>query len=278
MNSSLYEFDRLADRIKLERQVRNRPIIVVEGKGDRRYISRIPALSGADVYIAHTRSRVLEAAADLRRLGISGVACVMDRDFDDVVASAELSELAIAAYDNSDLEAMLWASVALDDLLEEVGSEEKLQGFGGADSLRRRAYEVLAPVTRLRRANALGGWGVNFDSVSLAAKIDTHTLSVSVQSLCDSLWSPDLPVEKAELYAAAADCRFDVTCPHTGLELVRGRDALAVTGAALRRLIGSLTHAQASTDRLEETLRLAGSQASAQSSSWLGRVETLLKI
>jgi hypothetical protein len=273
--SSLYAFDRIADRIKQARQVSSAPAVVVEGKGDRRFLSRLSALRDADVYIAGTRDRVLTTAHDVVQLSLSRVVCVVDRDFDDVVSQAEVDLAVLIAYDNADLEAMLWTSAALEALLEEVGSEEKLEAFGGTEALRDAVNSVLAPVCRLRRANALEGWGLPFDAVDLASKIDLRTLSLSVQSLCDALWRPDLGVAKSQLYEVAADGSVP-TCPHSGAELIRGKDAVAVTGVALRRLIGSLTHQQASGDRLEETLRLASSDAHVSTTRWLSRVGAAL--
>lgn len=278
MVSSLRPFDRIADRIKLARQQDRRSVIVVEGSSDRLFVGRIFTDTTIEVYVAGTRSTVLDAARDIDRLHIDRAACVVDRDFDDLVGIAESQGLPIASYDNADLEAMLWCSLTLEDLVHEIGSEEKISQLGGVSALRRQTFEVLRPLSKLRRANALHGWGLSFEDLNLSAKLDLRTLTLGVQPLCDSVWHPELGVDKSVLYQTAEAHSEPLVCPQSGSELIRGRDALTVVGVALRRLIGNLTQQQAVTERLEETLRLAATEAHLSSTFWLSRVKTILNL
>src|SRR6266487_3311642 len=134
LGASLREYDRLADRIRLHRQVDPRPIIVVEGPSDDRFCKRVISPDIAMIFIAGTRSAVIATAATVASYKLDQIACVVDRDFDDVVADAERAGLPIAAYDSADLEAMLIESPAFQDMLLELGSAEKLHTFGGVDA------------------------------------------------------------------------------------------------------------------------------------------------
>jgi hypothetical protein len=273
--SSLRTYDRIADRIRLDRQSDRSPALVVEGKSDRTFVRRV---LGEDVrvYLGTTRSVVLDTAADVERLGLERVACVVDRDFDDEVRELEDAIGCLVPYDGSDLESMLWSSPTLDVLLEEVASHGKLASFGGSEALRSAATRVLEPLQRLRRASAVRGWGLNFDArLALARKISTRDLSVRVETLCDSLWHPELGVPKADLYAAAREFPLE-PCPRSGLPLLRGRDALAVAGAALRRLLSSFTSAQSDVDRLEEMLRLAATPSTVSDTVWRNSIRSVL--
>lgn len=275
-SSSLRDFDCIADRIKLARQLDQRSVLVVEGKSDRRVALRVLPAPSPEFYIAGTRQVVLDAATDVVRLQIERVACVVDRDFDDVVSAREGQGEPLAVYDNADLEAMLWYSSTLEEMIDEIGSHEKLVKFGGLAALRARVAEVLRPLTRLRRANAINAWGIDFDGLDLASKVDLRTLSIQSQALCDALWSDELGVPKRDLYAAADGAEEPRCCPHSGTELLRGRDALAVAGVALRRLVGSLNHQSSSVDRIEESLRLAARSETVQETRWIELVTTLL--
>ena len=276
MISSLKEFDRIADRIKLARQQDPRSAVIVEGPTDRLFLARILPEVALEVYVAGSRRDVLEAADDVVHLHIERVACVVDRDFDDEVSLAESRGLPVATYDNADLEAMLWFSTALDDLVQEVGSNEKLQAFGGVRALRRQTFEVLRPLSRLRRANSIYGWGLDFRNLDLQGKLNLRTLALPEQPLCDALWHTELGLEKRLLYEATQASSNDLVCPQSGEVLVRGRDALAVVGVALRRIIGSLRSQQAATDRIEETLRLAANERHVASTYWLASLKGLL--
>ena len=262
----------LADRIRLHRQVDRRSCIVVEGNSDRRFIQRILG-TDVTVFVAGSRANVLRTALTLHDHRISGVACAIDQDFH----RADYHQIPrVVAYDNADLEAMLWTSSALEHLLTEVGSAEKLHLFGGARLLRAAVVHALLPLTRLRAANALEGWGLNFDLLRLAPRVNRATLSIQTQSLCDALASTAPGgVERRHLYAVASE-GSDEVCSYTNYPMVRGRDALVVTGVALRHLVGNLSHQQAAVERLEETLRLAATTSDVIRAPWYARLQHLL--
>lgn len=276
MASSLAEYDFIADRIKLARQMDRRAVAVVEGHSDAGFLKRIATTWDLAIYVGSTRKIVIGAAEDCAKLNLTRVACIVDRDFDDIVADKEAQNLPIYAYDSADLESMIWHSATLDYLVEELGSREKLHRFGGVATLRKKTDEVLAPLSRLRRENALQGWGLPFDSINLASKIDLHSLSISEQAICDALWSPALGVKKAELYRVAGDESITPRCPRTGLSMIRGRDALAVLGAGLRRLLGGFSAAQVAGDRLEEVARLAANERWIEATDWYRCVKEVL--
>ncbi len=272
----LYAYDRVADRIRLHRQVDASPVIIGEGDADRRFVNRVVP-ERYDFFIAGTRDRVLEAGRQVVRLGIDRVACVVDRDFDGSVAAAESEALPIAAYDNADLEAMLWGTSVLDDVIQEVGSRQKVNAFGGTAAVKQAAVEAVLPLQRLRRANAVHGWGLRFDSLDLRRKISMTTLDIRIESLCDALWNADLGVHKSRLYEAAASYP-EAICPVTGQQLVRGRDALASLGVLMRRAVGNLKFHEAHSDRLSEAVRLRATESTLASTQWLHRLRRHLEI
>lgn len=137
MESSLRAYDRLADRIRLHRQVDERFVVVVEGPSDRRLVERLIPSSSATVFIGNSRDHVLEAADDLRRFDLDRVACVVDRDFDGRVAATQAAGLPVVSYDGADLEDMLAHSPAMERMIGELGSENKLNSYGGAERLSR---------------------------------------------------------------------------------------------------------------------------------------------
>jgi hypothetical protein len=274
---SLQPHDRLADRIRLHRQADARPVVVGEGEADRRFIDRVLSAGTVAFFIAGTRDIVLETGRDVAALGMDHIACVVDRDFDDVVAAAEAEGLPVVAYDNADLESMLWGSPILDDVVDEIGSAQKLHALGGVTAVRQAATDAVRPLQRLRRANAVHGWGLPFDTLDLRRKVSMTSLTMGNQSLCDALWSGDLGIAKGQLYEAAASYP-EATCPVTGLPLVRGRDALAALGVVLRRAAGNLSFQDAHPNRLSEMVRLRATEAALASTRWLVRLGELLNL
>lgn len=173
---------------------------------------------------------------------------------------------------------MLWHGPTLNDLLTEIASAYKLDAIGGVPSLRDAARDALRPLSRLRTANATHGWGMNFDTLNLGPKIDRNTLALNVHAVCSALWNPALPATLRELTTIASDESATPVCPDTGQVLIRGRDALCVTGRALRSLIGNFSHQQARVDRLEEQLRLAAQPRHMTHFQWFHTLQRTLKL
>ncbi|MGO9196857.1 MAG: hypothetical protein ACLQK4_06985 [Acidimicrobiales bacterium] len=274
-SNSLYAFDDLVGRIRLHRQADARPIVVCEGPADLRFLNRVLDLESVALFLAGTRDAVLNAVAQLRDAGIDRLAGVVDRDFDDTVHVSEGIGLPIVCYDNADLEAMIWRSAALSDVLAELGNAEKLKSFGGVHRLRSTVEESLLPLQRLRRANALNGLGLPFDSLKLNTKVDKQSLAIRAPSLCSALWHADCPRSVKELIELAETGDL-ARCPLTDEILVRGKDCLTVTGVALRSLVGGVSHALAQPDHLGDLSRLASSPATVASSMWRIRLHEVL--
>jgi hypothetical protein len=269
--------DWLADRVRLHRQVDSRPVVVGEGDADRRIAARVLPEGEVVFFVAGTRDLVLETARRVPDLRLHEIACVVDRDFDDEVGHAEQDGLVVASYDEADLEAMLWWSPALDDVVHELGSEAKLRAFGGIGAVREVAVDVLRPLQRLRRASAVSGWGLNFDGLDLRRRISVEHLTMKEQSLCDALWRDELDVPKSDLYEAARTWP-EALCPTSGRPLIRGRDALAAVGVALRRAVGTLSFQEVNPSRLSEILRLRASPDALARTGWITRVRELLEL
>ncbi len=262
--------DRLSDRIRLHRQARpDTPIVIVEGGPDKRFVERLLGASHTlDIFPAGPRPELFRAAREAREMGIDRLACIVDRDFDDAVDRHRNDGLPLVAYDGADLEGMLWSTEAYDEWLSEIANEVKLAAFGGVAALREKITDSLLPLQRLRSANAHNGWGLVFDSLDLRKKASKEDLSIKLQVLCDSVWHTDAGPTKNDVFEAAIS--FEVpTCPATGHPLLRGKDAIALTAVALRRLVGSLTLQATNLEQLEAGLRLAANETHLRGSPWL---------
>lgn len=278
MDSSLRAYDRIADRIKLHRQVDSRSTIVVEGPSDRRLITDLIPNEAVVVFVGGTRDEVLRTANDLVRLEIDRAACLVDRDFDAAVGLAITAGHPLVTYDGADLEDMLMASPAAPRMLGELASEAKLEQYGGVESLLQAARREGVTIARLRRLNAENGWSLAFGSVDLSAKINRTTLELDVVGMCMALratWDGDVSQGDLEHAACAGDSGV---CPRTSRPLVRGRDLLVVIGVALRALIGSRTKAQTAPDLLEGILRSSADRDWLRGSSWFGELTRVAMI
>ncbi|MFD9722777.1 hypothetical protein [Streptomyces sp. NPDC059072] len=259
---SMREMDRVADRIRLHRQSDKRPVVIVEGPSDQRMLSRAFSDQDFSYFSAGTRNLAINASLTLVGWGLQGVACVVDRDFDDVVMQSTEASQAVHPYENADMESMLLVSRVGADMLQELGSTGKIETQGGAQAIISRIFEILEPVTRLRRANAENSWGIAFDAVDLASKIDKKEMALKIHSYCMALHqtsstSPGIKV--LEAYAVGSrKLNSQPACPRGSTPYFRGRDFLAALGVALCGYCGSKRPQSVPVDGLEESLRLAG--------------------
>ncbi|MFJ1251083.1 hypothetical protein ACGILS_29610 [Streptomyces albidoflavus] len=277
---SMRDLDCIADRIRLNRQSDKRTVVILEGPSDKRVLQRSFHDQNVSYFVAGTRNVALDAATQLADWGEEYFTCVVDRDFDDVVAEAASSNSSIHPYENADLEAMLAISKTGVDLISELGSSDKIEKCGGEAAVISKILELVAPVTRLRRASIENDWRLAFDAVDLSAKIDKKRMKLKLQSYCISLHresrrSPGPAV--LEKYAVGdVPLKREPSCPCGSSPYFRGRDFLAVLSVALCAFCGSKRAQTVLPDSLEEALRLAGAYE-LRTTAWGAELLSLLQ-
>lgn len=258
-NGSLAEYDQLADRIRLHRRTDKRPVVIVEGPTDVAFLENCVPLD-CSYFPAGTRSLALKAATGLHEFEMRRYTCIVDRDFDDTVAQYEKSGARVFAYENADLEAMLSTTKPFTIFLEALASREKLGRRGGANAVLSEIQDIVRPLTLLRRANSELGWGLRFDEVDVAGKIDRRTLKLQLQSYCAALSETvsGNPSQGVLLAYATGQQQTAMApeCPRGSSPYYRGRDLLAAVGVALRNAIGSCDRGVANAEHLAKVLRL----------------------
>ncbi|WP_454299553.1 hypothetical protein [Salana multivorans] len=233
--------------------------MLVEGPADLLVLKQ--HLVGAEIFPSAGKSNVLRALHLLSDWGDPAVIGVVDADFDDPADLAALDGR-IWPYDERDLEAMLIGLGVLSLVLEHQGSSEKLTKYGGVEKLVRRLVEIVEPVTALRSVNSRERWGLAFDRVSIADKIDRRTLELKIDGYCAALIRASSAAP--DNTAVSAACRADLP-DNLG---PRGRDVLEAAGVALRRIAGTLPAAASTESVLAGQLHSSAGLALA-SSRWL---------
>ncbi|MER7779625.1 DUF4435 domain-containing protein [Streptomyces sp. NPDC096191] len=280
---SLRDYDRLADRIRLHRQVDKRPVIIVEGPSDERILGRAFG-ERVSYFSADTRNSALEESQKLHDWEQNYFLCVVDRDFDDAVGEYEHRKLPIHAYENADLEAMLAVSDVAAALIAEFGSANKIESKGGVTHIIERLHRLIEPVTLLRRANVENSWGLVFDAVDLRSKVDKRNLEFKTQGYCAALneTSDNAPGQRVLVQYATGKVplKKSPSCPRGTKPYFRGRDFLALLSASLCGYCGTKRAQSVEPETLEASLRLGGSghlRASPWGQELMTRIEALDK-
>ncbi|MFE3947802.1 hypothetical protein ACFXPV_38990 [Streptomyces sp. NPDC059118] len=198
--------------------------------------------------------------------------CVVDRDFDHEILRLQQEGFPVHPYENADLEAMLAVSRVAIDLINELGSSEKIAAHGGAEAVIARLREEVRPVSLLRRANVENQWGIVFDEVDLTSKIDKRTVTLKTQSYCAALdgTSDFSPGQKTLLKFASGEISVssEPSCPRGSIPYFRGRDFLSFLSVALTSYCGTRRSQTVGWESLESQLRLAG-DSFFRASTWL---------
>lgn len=267
--------DDVLDRVRLHRQVDKGPILFVEGSPDRTVLRRV-LLPQPQIFPCGPKAVALTLAEEAIARGLGPLVAVVDRDFDGIVADATGRGLPVIAFDDADLESMLWATSVLDESLVDLGSEEKVREAGGASAVRSMIDELILPLQRLRAANQEASLGLDFDQLDLRSRIRATTLSLSVVGLCDSLRRNRVDIPR-ELLMRCAESYDLPLCPQTGRPLFRGKDRLAALGVALRRRLGSLRHQQADMENIARVFYANARREAVVSLPWLVELENVLR-
>lgn len=254
---SIREYDSLPDRIRLHRQADPRGILVVEGPSDARFIQRLIPERWA-IFPAGTRNVVISTIEGTVALCVQRVAGLVDQDFDGLALDAHRRGLPVFWYGNADLEAVLFAGTALDSLLGELASEQKLSQYGGVQALRMKAISTALEVAALRAENVLRQWGLPFDNIDLSKKINRDDLSLKRVSYCQALAEACHVDIHHRLLHEAMEERISSHKPKSGtIAFFSGKDALTVVGVALKSRIGSCDSGVIKMEHLARILRLS---------------------
>src|SRR5258707_9154382 len=108
----------VAAEVVMLRAASNNTILVLEGPTDERLFVNFIEPGQCEIVIAHGRHNALEALAILRSRSLSGVLCIVDRDFDPILGGDPSTE-DILITDDHDLEATIFRSSAFDRVLYE---------------------------------------------------------------------------------------------------------------------------------------------------------------
>jgi hypothetical protein len=108
----------------------------------------------------------------------------------------------------------------------------------------------------LRIANAANQWGLPFDGIELAKKVDTD-LGLKRRSYCQALAADDRVQVRLDTLHAILQNANGNGGENDGTIFFSGKDALVVVGVALKAKIGSCETAITKADHLTRVLRLS---------------------
>ena len=173
----------VAAEIKMTRMMHDGALLVVEGIDDSRFW-RTRRHSTCEVLVGEGKQNVVRGIGCLSPPDCRGVWGVVDDDYDSLLGVERRREN-IAITDAHDLECLMCRSRALETVLVEHGSPEKIKRFVGKEGVEVRTAltERAAIFGRTRLAAALHGLDIEHAAISLERFLSRKTWEVDSAGL-----------------------------------------------------------------------------------------------
>ena len=235
--------------------------LIVEGDTDRRLYRTFVDEARCNINVAYSKSTVLEVLSILEQNNFPGILVIVDADFDALAGKYPTSPN-IVFTDTHDLETMIIKSPALEKVLSEFASEEKINQF-----IRKRDKDVLAvliecskPIGYLRWASLQEGLSLTFEGLVFGKFIDKEQLTVGEAKLFKTVKdkSGRQNIADSQLKKSAQTIKKD---SHDPWHVCCGHDLVSVLSIGLCKAIGSWNAGDVKIDVLERSLRLAYERA-----------------
>lgn len=243
----------VANEIEMWREQYKGAFVIVEGSEDARFYELFTDTSKCQVVPAHEKGKTVSALSTLEQRGFSGVAAIVDADFDRLESIERPSDNLILT-DTHDLETMLLSSPALDKVLQMFGSRKKLA------AIRRDVRQVLLTsavcLGYLRWASLRFDLCLRFEGLRLKRFVDTETLAVHIPKLIDVVCAHsrradlDLDDIKDKMNSLKDD-------NHDPWQVCCGPDLVGILSIGLGKMLGSRNTGEVEPSVVDKALRLA---------------------
>ena len=244
--------DRIANKIRLRREVSSSTFLLVEGSSDKVFYERFIDKSACELEIAVGKLRVINVIEILDRSNFCGVLGIVDADFDRLESLSHNSPNLLLT-DTHDLETMLINSPALDKLVREFGSEDKISKFGM--DVRTALIEAGMSIGYLRWISHRDRLNLTFSGIKYSKFIKEQNLQLDELGLIQevknkSQASFDNKYIQQQMAAQKSD-------NHDCWQVCCGHDLVEILSLGLRKAIGTMKASEIEPESLERSLRLA---------------------
>ena len=251
MRSSIAAVD-IANRVRLLRTHHKGAFLIVEGDTDKRFYERYISREHCQIVIAYSKEQAVEALKILEQDHFSGVLAIVDADFD-ILLQSHPSTPNLLLTDTHDVETMLLKSPALDKVLAEFGSEEKINRHPDILSLLCAAGR---PLGYLRLVSLREDLSLRFEELPMNRFLAEPALTVDrarlIRTIKDHSVKPQL--RDSDIEAMIGDVETDT---HDPWHVCNGHDLVGILSLGLRSSLGTNNPAQVRPEILERSLRLA---------------------
>ena len=245
----------IANTVRMSRNLHCGAFLIVEGGSDARTYGRFVDGTRCTIVPAHGKNVVIASVQVLEQEGMRGVLAIVDADHARIDNTPRASSNVLLT-DGHDLEMMIFASPALDHILDEFASPSKLAAM--SCSAREVVLRCALPLGILRWLASPCKWSLDL-SINKAHKdrfIDRTNMKIDIDLMLREVVSVSRPLSMEEdalrreldkLVAAAVDL----------YSICNGHDVVDILTMGLRAAFGCRRASHLSMDAVDVMLRLA---------------------
>jgi Protein of unknown function (DUF4435) len=242
--------DREANQIRLRRSTFFGTFLLVEGSSDKIFYKRFIDKIVCQIVVMAGKIRVIGVLAILEKASFDGVLGIVDADFDRLEGSVHES-VNLLRTDTHDLETMLIDSPALDKVIAEFGSAEKIAKLNLDVST--SLVDAGKSIGYLRWVSQCERLNLKFSDLKFSKFINEQTLQINEPALIQEVKnkSQALSLKTEDLQQRISDEKSKGFNPW---QVCCGHDLVEILALGLRKGIGTMS---VDVDSLERSLRLA---------------------
>lgn len=249
--------DRVANQIRLRRSTYSGTFLLVEGSSDKTFYQRFVEKSTCELVVTSgkpsSKQRAIEILEILENSNFQGVIAIVDADFDRLEDKPYTSPNLFRT-DTHDLETMLIQSPALEKVVAEFGSEEKITQM----KIDIRAELVAAGVYigYLRYISQSDRLNLTFEGIKFSKFIDDKTWKFDQIKMIQEIKN------KSQSFSLNHDeiqqkLNGEISNNYDPWQICCGHDLVEVLSVGLRKAIGTNDAADVAANSIERNLRLA---------------------
>ncbi|MBD2492778.1 DUF4435 domain-containing protein [Nostoc sp. FACHB-280] len=249
--------ERVANYIRLRRSTFTGTFLLVEGSSDKVFYQRFVDELACELVDTSgkpsSRQNAIDILEILEQSNFQGVLVIVDADFDRLKSLVSSSHNLLYT-DTHDLETMLIQSPALDKVLAEFGSEEKIAQF--KRDVRLTLCEIGISVGYLLLISLSEGLNLTFEGITFSKFIDEQTLQINelrmIQEVKNKSQAYSLKDEELQKQLISQKNNN-----HDPWQVCCGHDLVEILSLGLRKALGTNKAADVEPNALERSLRLA---------------------
>lgn len=253
--------DRHANAIRLRRSVFSGTFLLVEGSSDKIFYERFIDKAACELVTVSgkpsSKLLIIAVLEILEKSSFQGVLAIVDADFDRLETSSHDSPNLIRT-DTHDLETMLLNSSALDKVIAEFGSEDKINKFGR--DVRTALLEAGKSLGYLLWISQSEKLNLAFEDITFSRFIDEQTLQIDELKMIQEVKnkSQTFSLKNEDLQKRLMSQK---SSSHDPWQVCCGHDLVEILSLGLRKAIGSNKTTDVEPNSLERNLRLAYEEA-----------------